>query len=294
MDIFNSSGEGWQFTAEITTQILAVVNTTPDSFSDGGQFYNSSDISAHNSIDMDTVLEYCRKAITDGASIIDVGGESTRPGAARIKEDEEIARVLPVVEALADSCTVSVDTMRATVAERALHEGATIINDVSGGLADPRMSRVLSEHPQSTWIISHWAPWEKNDPCASMREHFDSLIDSALNQGVLEKQIVLDPGLGFAKEPHDNWEILRSLDTIQQWGYPLVIGASRKRFLAPYGKEPSQRDIATAIVTALIARHNVWGVRAHNVQLTAMALDIARQLHPILSSGSFNTFTDVD
>jgi dihydropteroate synthase len=249
--------------------VVGVLNVTPDSFSDGGRYLAVSDAIAHG------------VALRDrGADLVDVGGESTRPGAERVAAEVESARVVPVIRALAEAgVAVSVDTMRAGVAADALDAGARIVNDVSGGLADPAMAPLLAERGVP-WILMHWRGHSKDmnslasyrDVLTDVRDELSARVDAALAAGVAPEQLVLDPGLGFAKEAEHDWALLHGLDQLQKLGFPVLVGASRKRFLgrllaAPDGtpRPPDGREDATAAVSALAAAAGVWGVRVHDV-----------------------------
>lgn len=258
---------------------MGVVNVTDDSFSDGGRYLDPSAAVAH-----------ARALIADGADIIDVGGESTRPGAVRIDADVETARVLPVVKELAaQGITVSIDTMHAAVAKAALESGAAIVNDVSGGRADPAMAPLMAE-AGVPWILMHWrsvaqprphdAPAYR-DVVGEVRAELLAAVDDALAVGVDEKNIVVDPGLGFAKTADDNWALLRALPTLVETGIPVLVGASRKRFLGallagPDGtpRPPDGREVATAVISALAAQAGVWGVRVHDVRASVDAIKV--------------------
>lgn len=261
--------------------VIGVVNVTPDSFSDGGSWFEVGDAVGHG-----------RRLRADGADLLDVGGESTRPGAVRPSRDEELRRVLPVVTALADVAPVSIDTMRADVAAAALDAGAFMINDVSGGLADPEMAALVAERGVPM-VVMHWRGHSDlmqsrttyhsdvvADVCRELRNRVDALVAA----GVRAEQIVLDPGLGFAKTAEHNWAVLRGLDDVIALGLPVLIGASRKSFLGRVGREagaerpPLARDVATAVTTAHAARHRVWAVRVHDVVSTIDALDVAHAL----------------
>jgi dihydropteroate synthase len=259
--------------------VMGVLNVTPDSFSDGGRYLDHADAVAHG------VAMHAR-----GADLIDVGGESTRPGAERVAPDIEAARVAPVIRSLvAEGVGVSVDTMRAEVARAALEAGATIINDVSGGLADPNMAKVVAE-ADVPWVLMHWRghSTEMNslavyrDVVLDVRDELRARVDAALAAGVREENIVLDPGLGFAKRAEHNWQLLHRLDELLALGFPVLIGASRKRFLGsllagPDGvpRPPDGREEATAAVSALAAFAGAWGVRVHDVDRTLDAVAVA-------------------
>ncbi|MDO4685318.1 MAG: dihydropteroate synthase [Corynebacterium sp.] len=246
-------------------QIMGILNVTADSFSDGGQW-----------LDPERAVAHAVEMVAQGADVIDVGGESTRPGAKRVSEEIELARVVPVIRALSEQgITTSVDTMRARVAEAAVAAGASIINDVSGGLADPNMLRVMAD-TQTTACLMHWKTDTFGDAAGSAHEHSDvvadvltslqRLVERAGGEGV--EKLMIDPGLGFAKTPSDNWAILRSLPQLVELGYPVLVGASRKRFL-------QGSDAATAAVSALAAQAGAWGVRVHEVAANRAAVDVA-------------------
>lgn len=263
--------------------VMGVLNVTVDSFSDGGRHLAFPDAVAH-----------ARRMIADGADLIDVGGESTRPGAIRVHEEDEQRRVLPLTDLLArEGVAVSVDTMRARVAASALEAGATVINDVSGGLADPDMLRVAAEH-RAPVILMHWVSPDEyrggaggradygGDVVRSVRDHLAGRADAALAAGVAASDIVLDPGLGFAKDARDNWALLHGLDQLVDLGFPVLVAASRKRFLGSLLRdgtgEPrpvAGRDAATAAITAIAAAAGAWGVRVHDVAPSADAVRVA-------------------
>ncbi|MFE6509133.1 dihydropteroate synthase [Nocardioides sp. NPDC057767] len=263
-------------------QVMGIINVTPDSFSDGGRFH-----------DVDAAVRRGHELVRDGADILDIGGESTRPGAQRVSEAEELARVVPVVEGLARSgFPVSVDTMRASVARQAVAAGAVIVNDVSGGLADPEMLPFLAE-ADVTCVLMHWRAHSTrmddfcyydsvvDDVCAELRGR----VDAALAAGVRAERIVLDPGLGFAKNATQSWELLASLARLRDLGFPILVGASRKRFLAEaamYGRRvadvPADRDEASDAVAAIAAAEGAWGVRVHSVSGAAAASRVAARL----------------
>ena len=249
--------------------VMGVVNVTADSFSDGGRYLRTDDAVAHG-------LELWER----GADLVDVGGESTRPGADRVDADVEIARVAPVIRQLSEAgVLVSVDTTRATVADAALEAGAAVVNDVSGGLADPQMAKVVAT-AGVPWILMHWRGHSKNmtdlahygDVVAEVRDELSARVDAALAAGVAADALVLDPGLGFAKQREHDWALLHGLDRLLGLGIPLLVGASRKRFLGALladrdgnPRPPAGREVATTTVTALAAAAGVWGVRVHDV-----------------------------
>lgn len=258
---------------------MGVVNVTPDSFSDGGQWFET-----------DVAIAHGRTLLEQGADIVDVGGESTRPGAERVPESEELDRVIPVVEAMTShGAEVSVDTMRATVADAALAAGAHLINDVSGGLADPDMAEVIAARG-SRYVLSHWRAHSDTmtgravytDVTAEVLAELSDRVAALRAAGMRAEQIVLDPGLGFAKNAEHNWRLLADLDQLMALGYPVLIGASRKRFLgqilAEAGAEslPAFRDRATAAVSTLAAAKGVWAVRVHDVAGSVDAIRVAQ------------------
>lgn len=259
--------------------VMGVLNVTPNSFSDGGRYLSREDALAH-----------AHAMWVRGADIIDVGGESTRPGSLRVDADTEAARVLPVVRALAaDGLVLSVDTTRASVAAASLEAGAQIINDVSGGLADPDMARVAADSG-APWVLMHWRGHSRNmnalatydDVVKEVREELTARVDAALAAGVREDAIVLDPGLGFAKRAEHDWALLHGLDAILSLGFPVLVGASRKRFLGSLladsdgePRPPSGREVATAAVSALAAAAGAWGVRVHDVGASLDAVKVA-------------------
>ncbi|KAB1639106.1 dihydropteroate synthase [Pseudoclavibacter terrae] len=262
-------------------RILGILNITPDSFSDGGKF---EDLFSQNRRTK-RALRRARELVAQGADIIDVGGESTRPGAVRVPQEEEAARVLPVIKELAGlGVLVSIDTMYAKTAEAALELGAEYVNDVSGGLADPAMLGLVAESG-NPFILSHWRGHsvrmnelaDYRDPAAEILSELASARDRAVDAGLDPSQIVLDPGLGFAKRRDDNWAVLRELEQFVALGHPLLVGASRKRFtgemLGP-DADVTERDLPTAVITALAAKAGVWGVRVHNVEANRVALDV--------------------
>ncbi|MFI7066181.1 dihydropteroate synthase [Kribbella sp. NPDC050124] len=263
-------------------QVLGVLNVTPDSFSDGGRFVSLAAAVARG-------IELVRQ----GADIVDVGGESTRPGAVRVDEAEEARRVIPVIHALsAAGVRVSVDTMRASVAEQALDAGAVMVNDVSGGLADPAMLPLIAAS-RTRCVLMHWrAHSEVMDAFADYHAVVDEVgvelsmrVDAAFAAGVRADSIVLDPGLGFAKSAAHNWSLLAGLPVLRDLGFPLLIGASRKRFLADCvdhgglaADSPLDRDDASSAVAALAAAGGAWGVRVHAVAPAAAAVRVASRI----------------
>lgn len=260
--------------------VMGIVNVTPDSFSDGGTYLAAASAVAHG-------LALARS----GADIIDVGGESTRPGAARTGAAEELRRVLPVVRELsAAGLTVTIDTTRSRVAEAALAAGAAGVNDVSGGLADPAMARLVAG-AHVPYVAMHWRGPSRDmqqraaytDVVAEVAAELSSRLESLLQAGIDRRQLVLDPGLGFAKRPEHNWQLLNRLGELRALGQPVLIGASRKAFLGTLlgsGDDtppPSARDMATAAVSALAAAAGAYCVRVHDVPATLDAVRVAAE-----------------
>jgi dihydropteroate synthase len=277
-------------------KIMGVLNVTPDSFSDGGEFDS-----------LNSALDHARVLIIGGANIIDVGGESTRPGAQRISTSEELARVIPVIEAISaellatgrNDVQISIDTMNSSTALAALAAGAKIINDVSGGLADEKMFQVAAA-TGATLVISHWRGFstemdqlnQYQDVAREVAIELQNRVDAAIAAGVSKSKIVIDPGLGFAKDMDQNWRLVARLDELEKLGYPILVGGSRKRFIAGAldaeidgqglgdgSISNNRRDLATAVLTALLMQRKLWGVRVHNVVATADAIAIVRALH---------------
>ncbi len=261
--------------------VMGVINVTPDSFSDGGRWFSVDD-AVRRGIDL----------TAQGADLLDVGGESTRPGALRIDEDEEARRILPVIRQLVELGTmVSVDTTRGSVARAALDAGACLVNDVSGGRADPTMARVVAQ-AQVPFVVMHWRG--HSDVMESLA-HYDDVVGEVSTElsvqvgklvaaGVDERRLVLDPGFGFAKNARHSWELFASIDRLLELGRPVLIGTSRKRFLAEAvaaqqisggTPDPSVRDGATAATSALAAAAGAWGVRVHEVAASADAVRVA-------------------
>ncbi|MGV1003330.1 MAG: dihydropteroate synthase [Candidatus Nanopelagicales bacterium] len=258
--------------------VFSVLNVTPDSFSDGGRF-----------LDPRLAVKRASAQVAAGADVIDVGGESTRPGAARISVAEELRRVMPVVAELVElGVPVSIDTMRAEVAAAAVGAGAVIINDVSGGLADPAMYQFLTT-TQAPYIAMHWRGHAVEmgrlavyrDVVADVLSELGARLTALTAAGVDPARVVIDPGLGFAKNSAHNWALLGALPQFTALGYPVLIGASRKRFLGellggPHGpREVAQRDAATDAITALAAYHGAWAVRVHDVRGSRDAIAVA-------------------
>ncbi|MEV7330688.1 dihydropteroate synthase [Micromonospora sp. NPDC093244] len=270
--------------------VMGVLNVTPDSFSDGGRY-----------ADLDAAVGHGVRLRDAGAHLVDVGGESTRPGAERIDAATEADRVLPVIRALtAAEVPVSIDTSRARVAEAALEAGAVVVNDVSGGLADPDMARVVRD-AGCPWVLMHWRGHSRQmrelasygDVVADVRTELSERIDAALAAGVAADRIVIDPGLGFAKTAAHNWELSARLPELLDLGYPLLFGASRKsylgRLLAAADGTPrptAQREAATVATSLLAVAAGAWGVRVHDVRATTDALAVwAATGSPRLTAG---------
>jgi dihydropteroate synthase len=261
--------------------IMGVVNVTPDSFSDGGAWF-----------DHKAAIRHGLELVGEGADIVDVGGESTRPGAQRVSLQEELRRVVPVIEALAaDGVPVSVDTMRAEVADAAVSAGARLVNDVSGGLADPAMPRVVAK-AAVPYVVMHWRGHSHDmdtravyaDVVGEVKDELQARINVIVREGVDPSRLIVDPGLGFAKRPQDNhnWTLLAHLDALLDLGHPVLVAASRKRFLgrllaAPDGtpRPFAESDDATVAITALAAAAGAWCVRVHNVRPNADAVRAA-------------------
>lgn len=258
---------------------MGVVNVTDDSFSDGGRY-----------LDPARAVQHGLDLVAQGAGIIDVGGESTRPGAVRIEAEMEIARVVPVIKGLAaQGLTVSIDTMHAAVARAALDNGASIVNDVSGGRADPEMAPLIAA-AGVPWVLMHWRSVRAGEPHEAphyddvVTQVRDELLDSvaaAVAAGVDRRNLIIDPGLGFAKTAQHNWALLQALPSLIDTGIPVLVGASRKRFLGSLladadgtPRPPAGRETATAVISALAGLHGAWGVRVHDVCASVDALKV--------------------
>ncbi|MFJ3667544.1 dihydropteroate synthase [Streptomyces sp. NPDC090106] len=261
--------------------VMGVVNVTPDSFSDGGRWFDTT-----------AAVKHGLALVAEGADLVDVGGESTRPGATRVDEDEELKRVVPVVRGLAaEGVTISVDTMRASVAAQALAAGASLVNDVSGGLADPAMVPVVAD-AGAPFVVMHWRGFLEGgnvkgvyaDVVTEVVDELHARVEAVLEGGVAPDRIVVDPGLGFSKDAEHDLVLLAHLDRLLGLGHPLLVAASRKRFLGrvlasdPAAAPPParERDAATAAVSALAAHAGAWAVRVHEVRATADAVRVAR------------------
>jgi dihydropteroate synthase len=271
--------------------VIGVVNVTDDSFSDGGRY-----------LDTDRAVEQGLALVADGASIIDVGGESTRPGAVRVDPEAETARVVPVVKELASQgITVSIDTMHAEVAQAALENGAAMVNDVSGGRADRAMAGLLVD-ADVPWVLMHWRSVSADRPhqipayrdvVAEVRTELLACVDDAVAAGVDPAKLIIDPGLGFAKSGQDNWALLHALPELVASGIPVLVGASRKRFLGRLLADgdgalrpPDGRETATAVVSALAAEHGAWGVRVHDVRASVDAVKVVEAWTQARTMGS--------
>lgn len=263
--------------------IMGVINVTPDSFSDGGQFLNFDDARAQ-----------ARLLVEQGAQIIDVGGESTRPGAARVPLSEEQERVLPLIAAIKAelSVKVSIDTMNAETAVAAVQAGADIVNDVSGGLADREIFSAIAGF-DCQYILGHWRGHSDvmdeltgySDVAREVVGELAEQVSMAVASGIDRSRIVVDPGLGFAKNMQQNWDLVARLDELEHLELPILVGASRKRFLAhalnpknPQDVDMNRRDVATAVLTALLLQRKLWGVRVHNVLATSDAISVVAAL----------------
>jgi dihydropteroate synthase len=260
--------------------VMGVVNVTPDSFSDGGRWFDTS-IAVKHGLDL----------VSEGADLVDVGGESTRPGASRVDEDEELRRVIPVVRGLAaEGVTVSVDTMRARVAEQAIAAGAVLVNDVSGGLADPAMISTVAA-TGAPFVVMHWRGFSQDmnsravyqDVVAEVVAELRLRTEAVIEGGIAPERLVIDPGLGFAKQAEHDLALVAHLAELRALGRPVLVAASRKRFLGrvlagDQGAPPParERDAATAAVSAIAAHEGAWAVRVHEVRATADAVRVAR------------------
>jgi dihydropteroate synthase len=259
--------------------VMGVLNVTPDSFSDGGRYAN-----------LDAAVAHATEMHAHGADVVDVGGESTRPGAERVDAKTELDRVLPVIRELAGTVPLSIDTSRAAVAAAALETGAALVNDVSGGLADPDMGRVVAD-AGCPWVLMHWRGHSQRMQDLAVyadvvKEVFAELrdrLDDAVAAGVDPGQIILDPGLGFAKTAEHNWQLTAHLDQLVGLGYPVLVAASRKSYLGKLLAGPDgaprpvdEREAATVATSVLAAAAGVWGVRVHDVRNTVDALRVWR------------------
>lgn len=273
--------------------VMGVVNVTPDSFSDGGRWFDTT-AAVKRGLDL----------VAQGADLVDVGGESTRPGASRVDEEEELRRVVPVVRGLAsEGVVVSVDTMRASVAARAVAAGATLVNDVSGGLADPGMIPAVAA-AEVPFVVMHWRGFSDGmnrlavyeDVLAEVTAELRTRIDAVVTGGIAPERLLVDPGLGFAKNAEHDLALVAHLAELRALGFPLLVAASRKRFLgrvlagADDASPPParERDAATAAVTALAAAGGAWAVRVHEVRASADAVRVARAVEGALRTTRSN------
>ncbi len=250
----------------MSTLVMGILNVTPDSFADGGRHFTLSD-----------AIRRSEEMIQEGVDIIDVGGESTRPGADRVSEAEERERTIPIIKELVKlGVTVSIDTMRATIAREAIKAGARFINDVSGGLADKEMTKVVVDHPEIQYIAMHWRAHSDQmqskaiykDVVREVKDELQDRLDTLISAGADPDQLIIDPGIGFAKLSDHNWELLRNIDRLSLLGFPILIGASRKKFLGDLTSthNPDDREAASIAVTTLMAKAKIWGVRTHSVK----------------------------
>jgi dihydropteroate synthase len=257
--------------------VMGILNITPDSFADGGRY-----------VKREKAIEHGLMMLREGVDIIDIGGESTRPGTERTSLAEEQDRVLPVIEALAPAgAIISIDTMRAVTAQKAVRAGAKIVNDVSAGLADAQMLRVVADLG-CPYIAMHSRGTSKDmrtraeyeDVVREVTTELSGRVEAAIGAGISLRNLILDPGLGFAKEAEHNWELLNNLRTLQALGFPLLIGASRKRFLGALvsADRTDDREDATIALTSLLVQRGVWGVRVHSVKPHRDAIAVAGKL----------------
>jgi dihydropteroate synthase len=241
--------------------VMGILNVTPDSFADGGRHH-----------EFEAAVKRGLEMIAEGVDIIDVGGESTRPGADRVSQEEEIARTIPVIAELAKyGVKISIDTMRASTAQAAVQAGAAIINDVSGGLADDAMLQTAAQL-QVPYIAMHWRGQSKDmnskavygDVVIDVISELNERIEAALDAGIKKNNLIIDPGIGFAKDVEHNWAIIDSIERFVSMGYPVLVGASRKRFLG--GDSPDEREQATIELTKRLGTTGVWAIRVHSVK----------------------------
>ena len=266
-------------------RLMGIVNVTPDSFSDGGRW-----------AEPDAAIAHGHDLLAEGADILDIGGESTRPGATRPLVEEEMGRVVPVIRALAGAgALVSVDTMRSEVAEAALAAGAVLVNDVSSGLADPRMLPVVAD-AGAPYVAMHWRAHSDHmrdfarydapgGVVAAVCEELAQRVDAMLAAGIEADRIVLDPGLGFAKRGEHNWALLAGLDRLGALGHPVLVGASRKSFLGSLladadgaARPVDRREDANTAVSVHLAQQGVWGIRVHDVRASRDAIAVVERL----------------
>jgi len=263
------------------TLVMGVLNVTPDSFSDGGRF-NDPEIATNHALQM----------IRDGADIIDIGGESTRPGSERISVQAELDRVLPVISALVDSgVAISIDTMRAEVAQAAVAAGACMVNDVSGGKSDPEILEYVASL-STPYILMHWRGpsnimntlTDYQDVVADVTNEISKQVDVAVAAGIARERIVIDPGIGFAKTVDQNWPLLKHLDVLEELGLPILMGASRKKFLGELlvkdgvPRDSDERESATTAISTLMAARGLWAVRVHDVKSSSDAIAVVDRI----------------
>ena len=263
------------------TLVMGVLNVTPDSFSDGGRF-----------IDAQIATSHALRLIADGADIIDIGGESTRPGSERISVQEELDRVLPVITALVDSgAVISIDTMRAEVARAAIAAGACMVNDVSGGKSDPEMLDFVATL-DTPYILMHWRGpsnimntlTDYSDVVVDVTAEISQQVDLAVAAGIARERIAIDPGIGFAKAVDQNWPILKHLDVLEGLGLPILMGASRKKFLGELlakdgvARDSDERESATTAISTLMAARGLWAVRVHDVKSSSDAIAVVDRI----------------
>ena len=263
------------------TLVMGVLNVTPDSFSDGGRF-NDPQIATKHALQM----------IEDGADIIDIGGESTRPGSDRISVQEELDRVLPVVSAISSTgVAISIDTMRVEVARAAVAAGACMVNDVSGGKADSEMLGYVATL-NTPYILMHWRGpsnvmntlTDYNDVVVDVTKEISDQVTVAVAAGIARERIAIDPGIGFAKTVDQNWPILKHLDVLEELGLPILMGASRKKFLGELlakngeARDSDERESATTAISTLMAARGLWAVRVHDVRSTSDAIAVVDRI----------------
>jgi len=260
------------------TLVMGILNVTPDSFADGGRHF-----------DFEAAINRAKEMTSEGVDIIDVGGESTRPGADRVTEEIERDRVIPVITKLSElGVTLSIDTTRASIAQAAIGAGATIINDVSGGLADPKMAALIASNPDIQYVVMHWRGHSKDmqkvaeykNVVSEVKDELDDRVVALTKSGVLPEQIVLDPGIGFAKSSAHNWELLKNIDRLNLLGFPILVGASRKRFLGDLlsTEVADDRESASIAITTYLAKAGIWGVRTHSVKPHRDAIAVVEEM----------------
>jgi len=260
------------------TLVMGILNVTPDSFADGGRHF-----------DFESAINRAKEMISEGVDVIDVGGESTRPGADRVTEEIERDRVIPVITELAElGITLSIDTTRANIAQAAIGAGATIVNDVSGGLADSKLAALIASNPTIQYVAMHWRGHSKDmqkaaeykNVVSEVRDELEHRVIALTKSGVLPEQIILDPGIGFAKTSEHNWELLKNIDRLNLLGFPVLVGVSRKRFLGDLLGAPSadDRESASIALTTYLAKAGVWGVRTHSVKPHRDAIAVVEEM----------------